>query len=132
MKKIITVALLTTALSTVAFAQQGGFSGPSDVPPPHTQVKGGFSGPAEGLTTVEQAKMLKDDAWVILRGNIEKQISPKHYMFKDQSGSIVVEIDAKRWEGQTITPQDQIEISGKMDKDRKSIEVEVKQIKKVN
>lgn len=132
MKKIITVVLLTTALSTVAYAQQGGFSGPSDVQTAQTQVKGGFSGPAEGLTTVEQAKTLKDDSWVMLRGNIEKQISHEHYLFKDQSGSIVVEIDDKRWQGLTVTPQDQIEISGKVDKDRKSTEVDVKQIKKVN
>lgn len=94
--------------------------------------KAGFVGPNGSSTTVESAKSLRDDAWVTLRGNIVERISDDLYVFKDATGTINVDIDHKRWNGLTVTPQDTVEIQGEVDKDWNSVEIDVKQIRKVN
>ena len=93
---------------------------------------GGFQGPNGSVTTVESAKSLRDDTWVTLRGNIVERISDDLYVFKDASGTINVDIDHKRWNGVTVTPKDTVEIQGEVDKDWNSVEIDVKQIRKVN
>ncbi len=109
-------------------SRAGRFSGPSA-----TQSQaGGFQGPNGSVTTVESAKSLRDDTWVTLRGNIVERISDDLYVFKDASGTINVDIDHKRWNGVTVTPKDTVEIQGEVDKDWNSVEIDVKQIRKVN
>ena len=122
------VAVLALCSAPVLAAQQGGFSGPSA-----TQTQsGGFQGPNGSSTTVESAKSLRDDTWVTLRGNIVERISDDLYLFKDATGTINVDIDHKRWNGVTVTPQDTVEIQGEVDKDWNSVEIDVKQISKVS
>ena len=41
------------------------------------------------------------------------------------------DIDHKRWNGVTVTPKDTVEIQGEVDKDWNSVEIDVKQIRKV-
>ena len=129
MKKFAAVIAVMALCSTpVMAAEQGGFSGPST-----TQSQaGGFQGPNGSVTTVESAKSLRDDTWVTLRGNIVERISDDLYVFKDASGTINVDIDHKRWNGVTVTPKDTVEIQGEVDKDWNSVEIVVKQIRKVN
>lgn len=129
MKKLAAmVAIIALCSAPVLAAQQGGFSGPSA-----TQTQsGGFQGPNGSSTTVESAKSLRDDTWVTLRGNIVERISDDLYLFKDATGTINVDIDHKRWNGVTVTPQDTVEIQGEVDKDWNSVEIDVKQISKVS
>lgn len=129
MKKLAAIVAVMALCSTPVLAnQRGGFSGPSA-----TQTQGGgFVGPNGSSTTVESAKSLRDDAWVTLRGNIVERISDDLYVFKDATGTINVDIDHKRWNGLTVTPQDTVEIQGEVDKDWNSVEIDVKQIRKVN
>ena len=128
MKKLAAmVAVMALCSAPVLAAQQGGFSGPTA-----TQSQGGgFVGPNGSNTTVESAKSMRDDAWVTLRGNIVERISDDLYLFKDATGTVNVDIDHKRWNGVTVTPQDLVEIQGEVDKDWKSVEIDVKQITKV-
>ncbi|EPJ7088222.1 YgiW/YdeI family stress tolerance OB fold protein [Citrobacter amalonaticus] len=129
MKKLAAmVAIMALCSAPVLAAQQGGFSGPSA-----TQTQsGGFQGPNGSSTTVESAKSLRDDTWVTLRGNIVERISDDLYLFKDATGTINVDIDHKRWNGVTVTPQDTVEIQGEVEKDWNSVEIDVKQISKVS
>lgn len=130
MKKI----LLLIIGSTLAFASQanttnsnGGFVAPQN----NTQIsteQGGFKGPSISETTVIKAKDLSDDTWVILTGKITKKIGDELYVFEDSTGAINVDIDKKRWRGQTITPENTVRIEGKMDKEWTSTEIDVKQI----
>jgi len=133
MKKLaaIMTILAITAAPAIA-AQQGGFQDPN-APAAQTQTQsaGGFVGPSGSNTTVEKAKSLSDDTWVTMRGKIESRIGGDHYIFRDASGTINIDIDHKRWNGQTITPQDTVEIQGEVDKDWNSVEIDVKQITKV-
>ena len=128
MKKLAAmVAVMALCSAPVLAAQQGGFSGPTA-----TQSQGGgFVGPNGSNTTVESAKSMRDDAWVTLRGNIVERISDDLYLFKDATGTVNVDIDHKRWNGVTVTPQDLVEIQGEVDKDWNSVDIDVKQITKV-
>jgi len=130
MKKTAALLAISALISTpVLAAQSGGFVDPNA---PTAQVqKGGFSGPNGTVATVKQAQDMKDDAWVTMRGNIEKRIGDEDYQFRDATGTMTVEIDHKRWEGQTVGPNDKVELQGKLDKDFNSMELDVKQVRKI-
>ncbi|QIU90454.1 YgiW/YdeI family stress tolerance OB fold protein [Yokenella regensburgei] len=132
MKKVAALTAVLVLMSAPVFAAntQGGFTGPGTITTTQTQA-GGFQGPSGSVTTVANAKGLRDDTWVTLRGNIVERISDDKYTFKDASGTVNIDIDHKRWNGQTITPQDVVEIQGEVDKDWNSVEIDVKQISKV-
>ena len=133
MKKIAAMTAIVALVSMpVLAAEQGGFTGPSST----TQVSstaqaGGFTGQSGAVTTVANAKSLRDDTWVTLRGKITERISDDLYKFQDASGVINVDIDHKRWNGVTVGPQDTVEIQGEVDKDWNSVEIDVKQIRKI-
>lgn len=97
-----------------------------------TNMGGGFNGPSVSVVTVEQAKGLKDDTYVTLRGNIQQQVGEELYIFSDGSGSINIEIDDEDWNGQNIAPEDMVEIKGEIDKGWTSIEIDVDQVNKVS
>ncbi len=116
------IGLLALCLSTGASAaSQGGFSDGD-----HSQ--GGFKGPSEMMATVASAKEMRDDHHVILEGHISKQINEEHYLFEDKTGNIIVEIDHHKWRGQTVTPKDMVRLSGEVDKDWNSVQVEVDKV----
>ncbi|MCR1000218.1 YgiW/YdeI family stress tolerance OB fold protein [Serratia rubidaea] len=129
MKKL-TLAALIALCSTPVLAQQGGFDGPGAQNVQQTQ-QGGFSGPSASLTTVDKVKSMNDDAWVMLQGNIEQRVGDDTYTFRDATGTLTVEIDHKRWNGQTITPKDKVQLEGKVDKEWSKLEVDVKNLKKI-
>lgn len=128
MKKFAAMAAILALIATPVLANtQGGFSGPG----PTSTQSGGFVGPDGTATTVANAKTLRDDTWVTLKGTIVERISDDLYTFKDETGTINVDIDDKRWNGLTVTPQDKVEIRGEVDKDWNSVEIDVKQIQKL-
>jgi uncharacterized protein (TIGR00156 family) len=97
--------------------------------PAQAGAGGGFVGPGPGLDTVAQALSRRDDAFVTLRGNIVRHLGSDKYLFQDQTGTITVDIDQKRWGGQKVTPEDVVEISGEVDKDWTNTEIDVDSIK---
>ncbi|WP_145548180.1 YgiW/YdeI family stress tolerance OB fold protein [Yersinia massiliensis] len=130
MKKTATLFAILAICSAPVLAQNGGFIDPN-TPVTQTTTNGGFSGPNVGAVTVEKAKTMSDDTWVTLRGNIEQRIGGEHYIFRDATGTINVDIDHKRWNGLTITPKDTVELYGEIDKDWNSVELDVKQVTKI-
>ncbi|WP_343554381.1 YgiW/YdeI family stress tolerance OB fold protein [Pantoea sp.] len=128
-KSAALIAIVMLAATPVLAAQQGGFVDPNA---PTAQAKtGGFQAGDVSIVTVKQAEEMKDDSWITVRGHLEKQIGDEDYQFRDASGTMKVEIDHKRWNGLTITPKDQVELTGKLDKDFNSIELDVKQVRKL-
>lgn len=85
MKKIAAITAIVALVSMpVLAAEQGGFSGPGATQTSQTAAqKGGFIGPNGSVTTVENAKSLRDDTWVTLRGKIVERISDDLYKFQD-------------------------------------------------
>ncbi|EHL2318695.1 YgiW/YdeI family stress tolerance OB fold protein [Escherichia coli] len=123
MKKAILIAMFI-GFSFGAVAQQQGFVSPDG----QGYQQGGFKGPTPGLTSVAQAKTFRDDAWVVMEGNIIRQVGHELYEFRDNSGTVYVDIDDKRWLGQSITPTNKVRIEGEVDKDWNSVEIDVKVI----
>ena len=91
---------------------------------------GGFTGPGPALSTVQQARDMRDDSPVTLQGHIVQHLGDDHYLFKDNTGTINVEIDNKRWQGQNVGPNDTVEIYGEVEKDWSELEIEVDRIVK--
>lgn len=88
--------------------------------------RGGYLGGVGEVVTIKQALTMPDESEITLRGQIEKRIKKDKYLFKDESGTITVEIDKDIWNGQTVGPKDTVVISGELDKDddRSMIEVD--------
>lgn len=143
MKKLIALSTLL-AVSSVALAQ-GGFQDPNNpqaAEKPRHEMKhdhkgkkhdgreGGFFDESKVVKTVAALKDAQDDSIVMLEGKIIKQVGKDDFLFKDATGEIEIEVSKKAWKGQTITPNDTIEIRGKVDKEWDKTEVEVKKITK--
>lgn len=105
MKKLLSTLL---AVSCIAMANDTLAQG---------NMGGGFDGPAakDSYVTVEQAKKMKDDTHVVLRGNIKENLRNERYSFEDASGVIEVEIDNDDWNGMSVKPTDLVEIRGEVD-----------------
>ena len=91
---------------------------------------GGFSGPGPEVMSAKRAATMRDDSRVFLRGHIIQKLAEDKYLFRDSSGTIIMDIDDGDWNGQTVSPEDIVEVYGKVDKDRDSVEIEVKRLQK--
>jgi len=82
-------------------------------------------------TTVAKALKMPHNSFITLQGNIVKQISDDKYLFKDATGTLTVEIDSDKWQGQTVNTKDKIEITGELEKNFNSIKLDVNSVKKI-
>ncbi len=79
-------------------------------------------------TTVKQALSLKDEQKVQLRGYVVKAIGDEKYEFKDNTGSITVDIDDDLWQGKPIAANTAVTLIGEVDidyKPMKRVEIDV-------
>jgi uncharacterized protein (TIGR00156 family) len=93
--------------------------------------EGGYKGPGAVVITVAEAKNLRDDTPVIVRGKIEQFLGDEKYLFSDDSGNIILEIDNKIWGSLSVDQNDAVEITGEIDRDFRELEIEVRSIKKL-
>ena len=82
---------------------------------PQAPMGGGFVGGNETISTVKQAKEMRDDVPVILQGKILQRMGGDKYLFEDATDSVTVEIDDEDWRGQTVTPNDTVKLYGEVD-----------------
>lgn len=94
-------------------------------------ASGGFEGPGatSKVMSVTSVNDMGDDTKVILEGYLIRQISDEHYIFKDDTGEIEVEIDDEDFRGAKVTPDTKLRISGEVDKDWESIKIDVDYLK---
>jgi len=78
--------------------------------------------------TAKEALELADDSKVALQGTLVKQTAEEHYLFKDQSGEVMVEIEDEDFRQVTVTPQDNVRITGEIDKEWTETKIEVERI----
>ena len=95
------------------------------------QERGGFTGPGLQPVSVQEAKTLRDDTPVLLRGNILRFLGDEKYLFADTTGAIIIEIDDRLWRGITVSENDMVEITGEVDREFMRIEIEVSSLKKL-
>jgi uncharacterized protein (TIGR00156 family) len=114
MKYLICLVGLLVSVGLSANAQQGGYKGPGAV-----------------TTTVAEAKNLRDDTPVILQGKIERSLGDEKYLFSDDTGNIVIEIDNRIWGGLSVDENEAVEINGEIDREFRRNKVEVRTIRKI-
>lgn len=98
------LVLLLSAPASAAFvtvAQFGGFKGPNTV---------------VEVDTVAKALKASDEAPCVLEGKIISA-GPKRdgYVFEDATGKITIELDAKLFQGRTVTPENKVRLYGEVD-----------------
>jgi uncharacterized protein (TIGR00156 family) len=92
----------------------------------------GYTGPGLEPITVTAAKRLRDNSPVVLQGKIERFLGDEKYTFTDASGTITVDIDDRLWYDLSVNQDDTVVISGEVDKDFLSIEIDVRSIQKLD
>jgi uncharacterized protein (TIGR00156 family) len=81
---------------------------------------------------VAQAKTLKDDSKVVLTGQIMRAVGDEKYEFKDATGTIIVDIDDEKWNGQPVDSSVTVSLTGEVDHDRfpkKTVEIDVDEVR---
>ena len=133
-RSLATIFVLATVAASGAFAK-GGFQ---DQHTQHAQYHhkgefkhGGFVNGNQTVSKVADANTWKDDQYIILQGNIIKQVGKDDFIFKDASGELQVEIDRKAWRGQDISPSDEVKLYGEVDKSWDKMEVDIERVKKI-
>ncbi len=93
-------------------------------------VSAGFTGPGAQAkpVTVAAVKDLPDDTDVVLEGNVIRQLRREHYLFRDATGEIEVEIDDKESQGIDFTPATRLRLTGEVDRERDSVSVDVEHL----
>jgi uncharacterized protein (TIGR00156 family) len=122
MKKLI---LLAALVSSSVFANNQVINQPVNA------QYGGFSGPSVGINTVKSvldAGMFSDDTPVSLTGYLVASLGGEIYTFKDNTGTMHVEIDHDKWFGLQATPTTKITIYGEIDKEFNYTKVDVDRV----
>lgn len=136
MKKVLISSVLALALAGSLNAA-GGFNADANANAnANTNVNaymGGFTGPgAAAVNTVQGALNAYDDTIVTLTGKITRQVAHEKYEFRDNTGTIIIEIDDDEWYGVQAGPNDTVQIRGEVDSDTfRRNEIDVKFITKV-
>ena len=79
--------------------------------------------------TVAKALVAPNKTPVVLTGHVVERVAGKDdkYLFQDESGKIMVEIDHKVFAGRDITPESNVRLFGKLKKyPNKPLRVDVK------
>jgi uncharacterized protein (TIGR00156 family) len=94
----------------------------------------GFTGPganeqpvmASQPVAIGEAKNYPHDSWVVITGNLVNTLpGGKHFMFRDSSGEIPIEIGPKEWRGLSTGVSDAVEIAGEVKKERGQVFIKV-------
>ena len=70
---------------------------------------------AQPVSTVEQVQKMPDDTNILLEGMIVEQIGRNAYTFKDNTGTIPVEIEMDEWNGFEVSDTTPVRIYGEID-----------------
>lgn len=121
--------LLALGLGSAAIAQPAGYSGPSSAA--KSTAPASYSGPSNvPLMTVKQLLDTgRDDQAARLQGRIVSFDGNERYTFKDDTGTITVEIDDEDFPpGPPISAEQRVELVGEFDKGLRKTEFEVDRV----
>lgn len=80
------------------------------------------------INTVADALKAKDDAKVVLEGQIVKKISNEHYEFKDATGTVKIDVDKKAMPAKGLDVNAKVRLNGEVDVKKSGVEIEVKKV----
>jgi len=87
-----------------------------------------YVGPAEEnspQSTVAEAKLMRDDSRLSLDGFITGHLRGDHYLFRDDSGEIDIEIEKSVWRQQPIGPDTGVRSDGELEHESGSVYIDV-------
>lgn len=121
MKKLL-IAMVFMGLATSAQAQ---FTGSDVGMPPQDLLISPFE-----ISKVEAVRQMPDDTYVTVVGNIIQQQGRDRdkYLFQDETGEIIVEIDKKLWRNQPVSPETTVKILGELDQSRHQDRVKIEAV----
>jgi len=94
--------------------------------------KGGYTGESGAeIVTVLDAKKLGNSVYVRLKGKIASKLGNETYLFKDNTGTVKIEIDDDNWNGIKAGPKDTVIIEGELEREQGGVIVEVDKIELV-
>ncbi|PVZ87858.1 hypothetical protein C9426_09635 [Serratia sp. S1B] len=68
------------------------------------------------VTTVSQVSNARIGSYITLEGNIVERQRENYFLFRDNTGSIRVEIEDRSWRNRTIDPKARVRIFGEVDR----------------
>ena len=80
------------------------------------------------VSSVQDVQKMPEDTTVAMQGSITKRVKKNKYLFNDNTGEIIVEIEGYAWGGQEVSPTDVVMIVGEIDKDDNINIVEVDEV----
>ncbi|QYK05155.1 YgiW/YdeI family stress tolerance OB fold protein [Shewanella zhangzhouensis] len=86
---------------------------------------------ARQVNNTHEALKAADGARAILNGQLVKRLDNKHFVLRDASGEIKVEIDPVLLRTLSLSDRTQVELRGKIDKGWRGPEVEIDSIRVV-
>jgi len=100
-------------------------------------ISGGRSGtwPGQAVAvshpiTINEARNLHADSWVVVTGNLVNSLGDSNYTFRDSTGeTVVVEIERKIWRGLTVGVSDTVQIAGELKTSRGQLSIKVRVIR---
>lgn len=121
MKKILTALAFVAAICL----SNASFAGDSS-----KKTMGGFKQDLSQMpvSSVQDVQNMADETMVVMQGNISKRMKKDKYLFNDNTGEMIVEIEGYAWNGQEVSPTDVITIVGEVDKDGNMTMVEVDEV----
>ena len=114
-KTLPMIALCGVAAAAHADPSNGGFQGPDNFQP----------------ITVAEAAGLADDSPVRLEGFIVRAMGDEKYEFRDDTGTLIVEIDDDDWRGVDVTPELKVQLHGEIEQERQGVELDVDGVRAV-
>ncbi|NEX14109.1 MAG: DNA-binding protein [Prosthecochloris sp.] len=75
--------------------------------------------------TVAEAKLMRDDSRLSLDGFITGHLRGDHYLFRDDSGEIDIEIEKSVWRQQAVGPDTGVRIDGEVEHESGSVYIDV-------
>lgn len=126
MKKLFIILFAAAILAASAFAQYDDYG---------QGYGGGFQDDETSYaapTPIKKVLRMRDDSYVTIRGKITRRLTDDNFLFADETGQIVVEIDYEDWGGVTASPKDTLELTGEVDRDFNKVKLDVKIVRKVS
>jgi len=111
----LSLAVTLAAGTALADGKTGGFTGPDNIP----------------LVTAAEAAGLADETMIKLQGFIVRALGDEKYEFRDNSGTITVEIDGDDWGGVQATPDVKVELLVEVDRDFRRVEFDAESVRLV-
>lgn len=132
MKKSMLALIMPLFCTPLLAAENGGFKQEGKAPAPEDQTAGYRAvTDLQDTTAVNKLAGLPDGAPVSLMGNILRQTGKQSYSLRDKTGTVRLEIDEKRWQGQEVKPDELVSIRGRLVKTGSETYVQVNKLNKM-